>query len=150
MQEGRLVAGALGLVAGSVTAAPQPLENFARMPQMRDAVISSDGGYVAFVSAMDDASVVMTFDRRRNGAFQRIAASEPGKFDVDRCDWANNERLVCSLTGNIRGKRYAEVPFYRTMAIDAGGANMKTLDVLAEKGNLLVGKTTPQNFNAGY
>ena len=119
------------------------------MPQMRDAVISSDGGNVAFVSAMEDASVVMTFDRRRNGAFQRIAASEPGKFDVDRCDWANNERLVCSLTGNIRGKRYAEVPFYRTMAIDAAGANMKTLDVLAEKGNLLAAKTTPQNFNAG-
>jgi dipeptidyl aminopeptidase/acylaminoacyl peptidase len=98
---------------------------------------------------MDDASVVMTFDRRRNAAFQRIAASEPGKFDVDRCDWANNERLVCTLTGNIRGKRYADVPFYRTMAIDAAGANIKTLDVLAEKGNLLDGNTTPQNFNAG-
>jgi dipeptidyl aminopeptidase/acylaminoacyl peptidase len=146
---GGIVAGVLGLWAGSATAAPQPLENFARMPQMRDAVISSDGLTVAFVSGLGDASVVMTFDRRTNSAFRRIAASEPGKFDVDRCDWANNERLVCSLTGNIRGRRFAEAPFYRTMAVDTTGENIKTLDVLAEKGNPLAAKTTPQNFNAG-
>jgi dipeptidyl aminopeptidase/acylaminoacyl peptidase len=144
-----IIAGAVCLWAGGVTAAPQPLESFARMPQMRDAVISSDGRYVAFVSAVEDASVVMTFDRQENSAFKRIAASEPGKFDVERCDWANGDRLVCSLTGNIRGRRYAEMPFYRTMAVDAVGTNIKTLDVLAEKGNLLVQKTTPQNFNAG-
>jgi dipeptidyl aminopeptidase/acylaminoacyl peptidase len=149
MRGGALVAGALGLMARMVTAAPQPLENFARMPQMRDAVISYDGRYVAFVSSAEDASVVMTFDRQMNSAFQRIAASEPGRFDVDRCDWANHERLVCSLTGNFRGRNYAEQPFYRTMAIDAVGTKMKTLDVLAEKGNLLAAKTTPQNFNAG-
>jgi dipeptidyl aminopeptidase/acylaminoacyl peptidase len=146
---GGIAAGALGLWAGLAAAAPQPLENFARMPQVRDAVISSDGLYVAFVSAVEDASVVMTFDRRTSSSFQRIAASEPGKFDVERCDFANNDRLVCSLTGNIRGKRYAEVPFYRTMAIDATGTNIKTLDVLSEKGNPLAAKTTPQNFNAG-
>src|SRR5262249_32766165 len=112
--KGALIAGALGLISVA-SAAPQPLESFARMPQMRDAVISSDGRYVAFVSSLDDASVVMTFDRQTNSPFQRIAASEPGRFDVDRCDWANVERLVCSLTGNIRGRNYAEQPFFRTM-----------------------------------
>lgn len=146
---GGAIAGVLGLSAGLALAAPQPLENFARMPQIRDVVITADGGYVAFISAADDASVVMTFNRESNGAFQRVAVSEPGKFDVEKCDWANNERLVCSLTGNIRGKRYAELPFYRTMAVDATGEKLKTLDVLAEKGNLLAQKTTPQNFNAG-
>jgi dipeptidyl aminopeptidase/acylaminoacyl peptidase len=146
---GGAIAGVLGLWAGLATAAPQPLENFARMPQMRDVVITSDGAYVAFISGADDASVVMTFNRESNGAFQRVAVSEPGRFDVEKCDWANTLRLVCSLTGNIRGKRYAELPFYRTMAVDATGEKIKTLDLLAEKGNLLAQKTTPQNFNAG-
>jgi dipeptidyl aminopeptidase/acylaminoacyl peptidase len=146
---GGAIAGVLGLWAGLATAAPQPLENFARMPQMRDVVITSDGSYVAFISGADDASVVMTFNRESNGAFQRVAVSEPGRFDVEKCDWANNERLVCSLVGNIRGRRYAELPFYRTMAVNATGDKLKTLDVLAEKGNLLAQKTTPQNFIAG-
>jgi len=145
-----VVATSLGLLAGLAAAAPQPLENFARMPQIRDVAISPDGRYVAFITAADDdGSVVMTFDAHANGAFQRVAASEPGRFDVERCDWANSDRVICSLTGNIRGRRYAEMPFYRTMAVDANGANIKTLDVLAEKGNLLAGKTSPQNLANG-
>ena len=144
---GGMIAAGLGFVAGMATAAPQPIENFARMPQMRDAVISSDGRYVAFISSVGDASVIMSFDRSANSAFQRIAASEPGRFDVEHCEWANNERVVCSLTGNIRGKRYAEAPFFRTMSVDAVGSNMKTLDVLTEKGNPLVGKASPRNLN---
>jgi dipeptidyl aminopeptidase/acylaminoacyl peptidase len=143
-----IVAVSLTLVTCLAAAAPQPLENFARMPQMRDVAISPDGRYVAFISSVDDSSVVMTFDANANSEYRRIAASEPGKFDLDRCDWANNDRLVCSLTGNIRGKSYAEAPFARTMAVDASGVNLKTLDVLAEKGNLFVGKTSAGNLNA--
>ena len=127
--------------------APQPLENFARMPQMRDLAISPDGRYVTFISAMDDASVVMIFDTQTGGAFKRIAASDPGRFDVERCGWANKDRVICGLVGNIRGRKYAEVPFYRNMAVDATGANIKTLDVLAEKGNMMAQTTTPQNLN---
>ncbi len=141
-----IIAGSVALIMGTAAAAPQPLENFARMPQMRDVVISPDGRYVAFVSALDDGSAIMTFDRQTNGQFQRIAVSEPGRFDVNRCAWANNERLVCSLVGNIRGSRYAETPFVRTMAVDANGANIKTLEKSAEKGNLFMGKTTPKNL----
>ncbi len=144
-----IVAGSLVAIAGTAAAAPQPLEHFARMPQMRDVVISPDGRYVAFISALDNGSAIMTFDRQTNGQFQRVAVSEPGKFDVDHCAWANNERIVCSLVGNIRGKKYAETPFVRTMAVDANGANIKTLEKIAEKGNLFVGKTTPRNLAPG-
>src|SRR5689334_122639 len=138
---------AVSCLAGVAMSAPQPLENFARMPQMRDLAISPDGRYVTFISAMDDASVVMIFDTQTGGAFKRIAASDPGRFDVERCGWANKDRVICGLVGNIRGRKYAEVPFYRNMAVDATGANIKTLDVLAEKGNMMAQTTTPQNLN---
>jgi len=146
---GKIIASSFGLVACIATAAPQPLENFARMPQMRDVSISPDGRYVAFISAVDDASVVMTFDAHANGTFQRVAASDPGRFDVETCGWANEERVICSLTGNIRGRRYAEPPFFRTMAVDASGASIKTLDVSSQKGNLLAGTTSMQNLHVG-
>jgi dipeptidyl aminopeptidase/acylaminoacyl peptidase len=144
---GSIIAISFGLVAGLAAAAPQPIESFARMPQMRDVTISPDGHYVAFVSAMDDASVVMTYDAKAKSAFKRIAASEPGRFDVERCGWANQERVICSLVGNIRGRNYAEVPFFRNMSVDANGTNIKTLDVLAENGNMMARTTTPQNLN---
>lgn len=143
---GSIVAVSLGLVTGLAGAAPQPIENFARMPQMRDLAISPDGRYVTFVSALDDASVVMVFDTQAGGPFQRIAASDPGRFDVERCGWVNKDRVICSLTGNIR-RKYAEPPFFRNMAVDANGANIKTLDVQAEKGNMMARTTTPQNLN---
>ncbi len=141
-----IAAGSLAAIAATAAAAPQPLEHFARMPQMRDVVISPDGRYVAFISAYENGSAIMTFDRQTNGQFQRIAVSDPGKFDVDRCVWANNERVVCGLVGNIRGVRYAETPFVRTMAVDANGANIKTLEKMTGKGNLFVGKTSPRNL----
>jgi dipeptidyl aminopeptidase/acylaminoacyl peptidase len=144
-----LLACSVSLLASVAVAAPLPVESFARMPQMRDVVISPDGRYVAFISSMGDISTVMTFDRQANTPFKRIAASEPGRFDVSHCQWANNDRLACTLVGNIRGRNYAELPFVRMMAVDVDGAKIKTLDVLSEKGNLHVGKTTPQNFNAG-
>lgn len=144
------LAASLLLFAGLAAAAtPQPIERFARMPQIRDVVISPDGRYVAFISGLDDLSVVTTYDAHADGEYKRIAASEPGSFDVLRCTWANNERVACMLIGNIRGRNYAEPPFLRNMAVDADGANIKTLDVRSDKGNLLMGKTTPQNFNAG-
>ena len=133
-------AGVLGLAAGLAVAAPQPLENFARMPQIRDVSISPDGRYVAFISSTNDASVIMTYDRKAGGEFQRVTASETDQFDVNRCEWANNKRLLCSLTGNIRGRRYAETPFARMMAVDADGSNLKALDVAEEKGNMLAAR----------
>ncbi|HET7809454.1 MAG TPA: prolyl oligopeptidase family serine peptidase [Steroidobacteraceae bacterium] len=143
------VAVSLGLAAGLAAAAPQPIEDFARMPQIRDVAISADGRYVVFITAADDGSVVMTYDAHSNGKFERVAASDPGRFDVEACGWANNERVICSLTGNIRGRKYAELPFFRTMSVDASGGNIKTLDVSAQKGNLFAGTTSMANYHEG-
>lgn len=144
-----VLAGFLGLSAGSALAAPQPLEHFARMPQIRDVAISPDGGHVAFISSFDDASVIMTFDRRAGGDFQRLSASEPGRFDLHKCEWANNSRLLCSLTGNIRDRRYAQTPFMRMVAVDSDGSNLKVLESSEDRGNLLAAKTSPQNLKMG-
>ncbi len=145
----RLVAcaAALSISSTALHAAPQPIEHFARMPQIRDVAISPDGSHIAFISAVDDVSVVMTFDRSGTQAeFRRVAASEPDKFDLKWCRWASNERLLCSIQGNFRGKRYAEAPYTRLIGVDANGESLVTLQLRPDKANLFVAKTTMQNF----
>jgi dipeptidyl aminopeptidase/acylaminoacyl peptidase len=143
-------AGAAILCAASaiVAAAPQPIERFARRPQMYGVTISADGRYVAFLSGAEDDTVLMTFDRTTGSEFKRVTGSEPNKFDLGWCRWANDKRLLCGLYGNIRGKKYAEAPFRRLFAVDADGGSLKVLEGPRNDANLFVQTTSMRNFNA--
>jgi dipeptidyl aminopeptidase/acylaminoacyl peptidase len=135
----------------AVSAAPQNLENFARRPQMHGVSISDDGRYIAFLSGSGDETILMTFDRTQaGGAFKRVTASEPNKFDIGWCRWATNSRVVCGIYGNIRGKKYAEPPFKRLFAVNADGTALKTLEEERNEGNLLSPKTSARNVNMNY
>jgi dipeptidyl aminopeptidase/acylaminoacyl peptidase len=143
------VAAALVCASVPVSAAePQPIENFARRPQMQGLSISSDGRYVAFLSGANDGTVLMTYDRNQPGsAFRRVAASDTGKFDIGWCRWANTHRVICGLTGNIRGSKLAEMPFKRLFAVDADGATPRTLEEPRNEGNMFMAKTSVRNFS---
>jgi dienelactone hydrolase len=147
----RVAIATLTIFATTVTAAElQPLENFARRPQMQGVSISSDGKYVAFLSGANDDTVLMTFDRTQPGsAFKRVAASDPGKFDIGWCRWANTKRLICGLYGNIRGSKLAELPFKRMFAVDVDGTALKTLEEARNEGNMFAAKTSVRNFSMG-
>ena len=135
----------------AASATPQPLENFARRPQMQDVTISGDGRYVAFLSGAGDETTLMTVDRTQPGSsFKSITSSESNKFDLGWCRWANESRLLCGLTGNLRGKKYAEPPFARIFAVNADGKALKTLEESRNEGNLLVQTTSARNFNWNY
>jgi dipeptidyl aminopeptidase/acylaminoacyl peptidase len=148
----RSVAAALLCVLGSaLAAAPQPIEHFARRPQMQGVSISADGKHVAFLSGAGDDTVLMTFDRTQPGSeFKRVTASEPGKFDLTWCRWANAKRLLCGVSGNIRGKKYAEPPFARIFGVDADGSALKVLEQARNEANLFVQTTSMRNLNMNY
>jgi len=146
------VAAALLCVTGSAVAAiPQPLEAFARRPLMHGVTISADGRYIAFLSGTGDDTVLMTFDRTKPGTeFKRVTASEPGKFDLSWCRWANANRLLCGVSGNIRGKKYAEPPFARIFGVDASGSALKVLEDTRNEANLFVQTTSLRNVHMNY
>ena len=103
---------------------------------MQGLTISADGRYIAFLSGAKDDTVLMTFDRAAPGSeFKRVAASEPGKFDIGWCRWANTKRVLCGLYGNIRGGKYAELPFKRLFAVNADGSELKTLEQPRDEAN---------------
>jgi dipeptidyl aminopeptidase/acylaminoacyl peptidase len=144
------VACATALLCSSVvaSAATQPIENFARRPQIQGVTISPDGRYLVFLSGAGDNTVLMTMDRTAaDSAFKKVTASVPGKFDLGWCRFANQKRLLCSVYGNIVGKKYVEPPYTRLFAINADGSAYKSLDQSARQGNLFVASTSMRNFD---
>jgi dipeptidyl aminopeptidase/acylaminoacyl peptidase len=139
----------LSVFTGAAIAAPQPIDSFARRPQMQGVSLSPDGRYVAFLSGAEDDVVLMTFDRQNPAAsFKRVTTSEPGKFDIGWCRFANARRLLCGVYGNLRGKKYAEAPYTRMFAVDADGTALKALELNKKvDGNLLVTRTSMRNLN---
>lgn len=128
----------------------QPVEHFARRPQMHGVTLSADGRYVAFLSGAGDDTVLMTFDRKQPAPFKRIAASEPDKFDIGWCRWANDKRVICGVFGNVRGKKFAELPVRRLFAVNGDGTALKVLEKPRDEGNPLQPKTSMRNLNMNY
>ncbi|HTU68614.1 MAG TPA: prolyl oligopeptidase family serine peptidase [Steroidobacteraceae bacterium] len=138
------------LSAGAASAAPQPVEFFARRPQMQGVTISADGQYIAFISGSGDDTILMTYDRKNPGPFKRVAASDPDKFDIGWCRWANSQRVICGVYGNLRGKKYAEPPYRKLFAVNADGSALKVLEKARTDGNLFVQTTSMRNLNLNY
>jgi dipeptidyl aminopeptidase/acylaminoacyl peptidase len=129
-------------------AAPPPIESFARRPQMQGVTISPDGHYISFLAGIGDNTALMTFDRTSPGsAFKKVTSSVPGKFDIAWCRFANQERLLCGLYGNIVGKKYVEPPFTRLFSVEADGSVFKALDQSERQGNLFVVTTSMRNLD---
>lgn len=129
-------------------AAPPPVEHFARRPQMQNVVISPDGRYVSFLSGVGDETALMTYDRSAPGsAFKKVTSSVPNKFDIGWCRFANQRRLLCSLYGNIVGKKYVEPPFTRLFSVEADGSSYRSLDQSERQGNLFVATTSMRNLD---
>ncbi len=120
-------AAACVLATDPLAAAPQPVEAFARLPAMRNVTLSPDASQVAFITAADDVSVAVTFDRSKPGSKPvPILRSEPGEYEISWCNWANNTRLLCGLRAMAReGDRV--YPYTRLVGINADGTKLKML-----------------------
>ena len=124
-----LLALSLGLVApkASLSNEPDPAAvAFGSYPAVWNARLSPDGKRVAFISMHEsDLPIASVFDIERKQA-QLIAASVKDEFDLRRCDWANNDRLLCSFY-SIHKDGSRMYPVTRLVGVDADGSRMKVL-----------------------
>ena len=109
-----------------VCAEPPPIEAFANMPAISAVTLSPDGSQVAFVTALGDVNAAVVLDRSHPAGRHPILKSEPGKYDINRCDWANDKRLLCSVrvVMSWRGNQY---PASRLIAVNADGSDVRLL-----------------------
>lgn len=134
----RLASAALAAVilatSGIASAADmQPLDAFARLPRMRSVALSPEGKRLVFITSVDDRSFAVVNDIGSSQQSKVLISSEPGKYDISWCNWANESRMLCGLRG-VATERGTRFPFTRLVGINADGSGMKMLIYNAKTG----------------
>jgi dipeptidyl aminopeptidase/acylaminoacyl peptidase len=87
--------------------------------------MSPDGTKVSFLQMHpEDLPILRIFDLTTGKANLALASTKDG-FDIQWCDWANNERLLCGFAAVARGWDVYGVT--RLVAVNADGSAMKVL-----------------------
>ena len=108
--------------------APPPIDAFARLPQVRNVTVSPDGNQIAYISALGDNSIAVTVDLRHpDEPLHPLMRSEPGKYEIKWCKWANDTRLLCGLIAMAREPGGLVYPITRLVAVNADGSKLKVL-----------------------
>jgi len=88
--------------------------------------MSPSGSKLSFLRMhTEDLPIAVVLDVH-TGKMNLAVASVEDEFDVEWCDWANDERLLCGFTGIVRDRHYL-YPVTRLVAVDADGSDMKVL-----------------------
>jgi hypothetical protein len=109
------------LVAATNATPPDPLAvAFGTMPGLWGVRMSPDGTKVSFLQMHPkDLSVLRVFDLTTGEANLALASTRDG-FNLQWCNWANNERLLCSFYGISKASGLFFVT--RLVAVNADGS----------------------------
>jgi len=114
-------------VVAPKAAEPDPLAvAFGTRPALWGVRLSPDGTKVSFLQMHpEDLSVLTIFDLATGKANMALASTRKDGFELQWCDWANSERLLCSFIGVSRN----DTTFFvtRLVAINADGSKMHVL-----------------------
>ncbi len=112
--------------ASSQAASPDPLAvAFGTMPALWGVRLSPDGSKVSFLQMHpEDLPILRVLDLTTGNTNLALASTRDG-FDLNWCNWANHERLLCSFYGISRAWEGFGVT--RLVAVNADGAERKVL-----------------------
>jgi len=121
-------------VAASNAAAPDPLAvAFGTMPGLWGVRLSPDGSKASFLQMHpQDRSVLRVLDFTTGEVTLTLASTRDG-FNLQWCNWANNERLLCSFYGI--SSALGSFVVTRLVAVNADGSEMKVLVQNQVEGN---------------
>ncbi|HEY5759399.1 MAG TPA: S9 family peptidase [Steroidobacter sp.] len=122
--------------AGSAQAdstSPPPIDAFARPPAIRNVAVSPDGKQLLLITGVDDAEALATMPADFSAGPKFVFASRSGDYDLGWCSWANNKRILCSVTATVREAQIL-YGISRLVGVDADGANQKVLLQESEAG----------------
>jgi dipeptidyl aminopeptidase/acylaminoacyl peptidase len=121
-----MVVSMLGLCSTPAASADPLAEAFGTQAALWGVSLSPDGTKVSFLQMhASDTPIAVVVDLV-TGKPTLVLASDKGKFDIYKCGWANNERLLCGLYGfaKDRGRFY---PVTRVVAVNADATDMRVL-----------------------
>jgi dipeptidyl aminopeptidase/acylaminoacyl peptidase len=113
-------------VAASNAAAPDPLAvAFGTMPGLWNVRMSPDGSKVSFLQMHSEDLPILVILDLTSGKVNLAMASTSDGFDIQWCNWANNERLLCGFMAIAGG--WDNYSVTRLVAVNADGSEMKVL-----------------------
>lgn len=93
-----------------------------------DISLSPSGTKLAFIAAgPEHTELLNVIDLAGDAKINRIAANSEIGGDLDWCEWADDTRLVCQISGMAERTDGLLLPFDRLFSIDADGGNVQEL-----------------------
>lgn len=118
-----LTVGATAAGEGVTRPADIPVEKFAQLPIMRDAELSPDGKYLAYIRPIKGRSNIVIQNLVDGG--QPVAVPPTNDQHYEWLHWANDNRLVFVVSAmRKRARGTLETKETRLWAIDADGSNL--------------------------
>ena len=101
---------------------------FGARADVLDISLSPSGNKIVFISAgPGHTEVVNVIDFTADAAVKPVLTNTEKVVDIDSCQWASEERLLCQFSGMGGGNGSILIPFDRLIALNADGTNIRML-----------------------
>ena len=101
---------------------------FGARADVLDISLSPSGNKIVFISAgPGHTEVVNVIDFTADAAVKPVLTNTETVVDIDSCQWASEERLLCQFSGMGGGNGSILIPFDRLIALNADGTNIRML-----------------------
>lgn len=101
---------------------------FGSREDVLDISLSPSGTKIAYVSAGPaHAEVLSVIDLATDAVPKRILANSELIADLDWCEWATEDRLVCQVSGMAEDASKVLLPYDRLFAVNADGSNLQEM-----------------------
>jgi len=98
-----------------------PVSAFNQMPMVQQPIISPDGKNIAVITNQGDQTQVSIVPFNDPGAMKTIVALGEDKYRIESIDWANNQRILVSVTQPFRASsRQLRTSHIYSASIDGG------------------------------
>jgi acetyl esterase/lipase len=123
-----LAAGAFSSDAWAQESADAAATRFGARGDVLDISLSPSGNKIVFVAAgPGHTEVVNVIDFTADAAVKPVLTNAEKVVDIDSCQWASEERLLCQLSGMGGGNGSILIPFDRLIALNADGTNIRMI-----------------------
>ena len=136
-----------------------------------DISLSPSGQKVAFISSgADHSEVLNVIDLAGDAEIKRLIANSDIIADLASCEWSDDIRLVCQISGMVKDSSGVLLPFTRLFAVNTStakvtelsrrgngsqlgfaqfGGDVLALDVGGEQGQILMASEAVKEFSTG-
>jgi acetyl esterase/lipase len=119
---------ATGTGARSQETTDEAAVRFGARADVLDISLSPSGNKIVFISAgPGHTEVVNVIDFTADAAVKPVLTNTEKVVDIDSCQWASEERLLCQFSGMGGGNGSILIPFDRLIALHADGTNIRML-----------------------